>query len=147
MIKKFIYFFFGSLINLNLYIIKKKYSSKLIYNENLSFGESFIFNILNYKSIIDKKKKLIIFSNFEKKIASLFFSRENIHKTFIIFPKFFPIYQLNNFLKKDFQKKKPFNQILQIKFLKKIFKKKKPFNQIFTIKFLKKNIFQYLIIF
>ena len=72
--------------------------------------------------------KYIIFSNFEKKIASLFFSRENIHKTFIIFPKFFPIYQLNNFLKKDFQKKKA----IQPNFHNKIFKK---------------NIFQYLIIF
>lgn len=120
MIKKFIYFFFASLINLNLYIIKKKYRSKFIYNENLSFGESFIFNILNYKSIINKKKKLIIFSNFEKKIANLFFSRDNIYKTFIIFPKFFPIYQLNNFLKKSFQKKKD----IQPNYHNKIFKKK-----------------------
>ena len=61
MIRKFIYFIFTNLINLNLYFIKKKYKSKLIYNQNASFGESLIFNILNYDIIISKKKKTYYF--------------------------------------------------------------------------------------
>ena len=100
MIKKFIYFFFGNLINFNLYLIKKKYKSKLIYNENTSLGESFIFNILHYDKIINKKKKLIIFSSFEKKIAKFFFNKEHIYTPLVILPKFIPVYQLSNELKK-----------------------------------------------
>ena len=121
MIKKFIYFFFGNLINFNLYLIKKKYKSKLIYNENTSFGESFIFNILHYDKIINKKKKLIIFSSFEKKIAKFFFNEEHIYTPLVILPKFIPVYQLSNELKK-----KKFFKIKNLKtnFNNKIFKKK-----------------------
>ena len=100
MIRKFIYFIFTNLINLNLYFIKKKYKSKLIYNQNASFGESLIFNILNYDIIISKKKKLIIFSSFEKRIAEFFFKKEHMCIPLVILPKFIPVYQLSNELKK-----------------------------------------------
>lgn len=123
MIKKLIYNFFGNLINLNLYLIKKKYKSKLIYNENASFGESLIFNILHYDLIINKKKKLIIFSSFEKKIADFFFNKEHICKPLIILPNFIPVYQLFQVLKK----KKIFKTEKNLKtyyYNNKIFKKK-----------------------
>ena len=61
MLKKLIYLIFANLINLNLFLIKKKYKSKLIYNYNASFGDSLIFNIINYEKIINKKKKTYYF--------------------------------------------------------------------------------------
>ena len=122
MLKKLIYLIFANLINLNLFLIKKKYKSKLIYNYNASFGDSLIFNIINYEKIINKKKKLIIFSSFEKKIAELFFNKEHIYTPLVHLPNFIPVYQLSNELKK----KKNF-KIKKIKtnfFSNKIFKKK-----------------------
>lgn len=100
MLKKLIYLIFANLINLNLFLIKKKYKSKLIYNYNASFGDSLIFNIINYEKIINKKKKLIIFSSFEKKIAELFFNKEHIYTPLVHLPNFIPVYQLSNELKK-----------------------------------------------
>ena len=79
MIKKFIYFFFANIINFNLYLIKKKYKSKLIFNDNASFGDSLTFNILHYDKIINKKKKIIIFSSFEKKKLLNFFLTKSIY--------------------------------------------------------------------
>jgi len=106
MIKALIYNIFRIFIILSLCLIKKK--SKLIYNKNISFGESFIFNLLNYDLIINNKKKLLIFSSFEKKIAQFFFDKDHIYKPFIIIPKFLPIYPFNKFLKKKLNAKKIF---------------------------------------
>ena len=78
MIKKSIYNFFGNLINLNLYLIKQKYKSKLIYNKNASFGESIIFNILHYDLIINKKKNLLFLVVLKKKLQN-FFLIKNIY--------------------------------------------------------------------
>ena len=119
--KKFIYFVFANLINFNLYLIKKKYKSKLIYNDNASFGESLIFNILNYDTIINKKKKLVIFSSFEKKIAEFFFNKEHIYVPLVILPKFIPVYQLSNELikKKNFKQKNIKTNFFNINIFKK----------------------------
>jgi hypothetical protein len=119
MIKALIYNIFKIFIILSLCLIKKK--SKLIYNKNISFGESFIFNLLNYDLIINNKKKLLIFSSFEKKIAQFFFDKDRIYKPFIIIPKFLPIYPFNKVLKKKLNAKK----IFQINFNNKIFQKKR----------------------
>jgi hypothetical protein len=120
MIKALIYNIFGTFINLSLCLIKEKNKSKLIYNTNISFGESFIFNLLNYDLIINNKKKLLIFSNFEKKIAQFFFNKDHIYKPIIILPKFLPIYPYNKVLKKKLNTRKNF----QTNFNNKIFIKK-----------------------
>ena len=93
MFKSFLYSVFGYIFNINLSLIKKKNNSKLIYSNQISFGDFFTFNVLNYDLIMSKKKKLIIFTKFEKKIANFFFPEDKIHRSFMLLPNFFPVYK------------------------------------------------------
>jgi|688.fasta_scaffold293966_2 hypothetical protein len=110
MFKSFLYSVFGYVFNINLSLIKKKNNSKLIYSNQISFGDFFTFNVLNYDLIMSKKKKLIIFTKFEKKIANLFFPEDKIHRSFMLLPNFFPVYRLNGYLRKDLQYEKILTQ-------------------------------------
>ena len=122
MIKKIIYYLFPNLINLNLYLIKKKYKSKLIHPYNFSFGDTFVFYITHYNLINSQKKKVIIFGNLDKKIAEFFFYKDQIYKLFFFVPKFISAYPLNYFLKK--KKYFKIKQNLNIDYANKIAKKK-----------------------
>ena len=122
MIKKIIYYLFANLINLNLYLIKKKYKSKLIHPYNFSFGDTFVFYITHYNLINSQKKKIIIFSNLDKKIVEFFFYKDQIYKLFIFLPKFISVYPLNDFLKK--KKYFKIKKNLHINYANKYFKKK-----------------------
>ena len=122
MIKKIIYYLLAYLIHLNLYLIKKKNKSKLIHPYHFSFGDTFVFYITHYNLINSQKKKVVVFSNLDKKIAELFFYKDQIYKLFIFLPKFISIYPLNYFLKK--KKYFKIKKNLHINYANKYFKKK-----------------------
>ena len=67
MIKSFLYSVFGYVFNINLSLIKKKNNSKLIYSNQISFGDFFTFNVLNYDLIMSKKKNSSFLLNLKKK--------------------------------------------------------------------------------
>ena len=67
MFKSFLYSVFGYVFNINLSLIKKKNNSKLIYSNQISFGDFFTFNVLNYDLIMSKKKNSSFLLNLKKK--------------------------------------------------------------------------------
>ena len=94
MIKKFIYNFLNFLIKLNLFLSKGKINNN--YKAPVhSFGDIFSCFVQNYKKIIISKRKLLVISNFEKKIANLFFPNNKINNIFFSIPLFIPIYSIN----------------------------------------------------
>ncbi len=98
--KKIIYNFFSYLIRLNFLIIKNKIKSNYLVNSFLSFGDSFAFYLQNYDRVINKGYKVITISNFEKKIAQLFYNDNKIYNIFFSIPFFIPVYSINVILKK-----------------------------------------------
>ena len=99
-IKKIIYIFFSYLVRLNFFFIKNKIKCNYLVNSVVSFGDSFTFYIQNYDRIINKGYKIITISNFEKKIAELFYNNNKIHNIFFSIPAFIPVYSINVMLKK-----------------------------------------------
>ena len=102
MIKILIYKFLNYLIKINLYLIKHK-SNKFYTTPTYSFGDIFTSFVQNYKKVINKRRKVLVLSNFEEKIANLFFPKNKIYKIFFHIPFFIPIYRIilivNNFKK------------------------------------------------
>lgn len=93
-IKILIYIFLNYLIKINLYLIKYKLN-KFYTAPMYSFGDIFTSFVQNYKKVINKRRKVLVLSNFEEKIANLFFPKNKIYKTFFHIPLFIPIYGIN----------------------------------------------------
>jgi len=104
-LKKIIYIFFANLINTNLFFLKKFKVENVIYFRMISFGDTFTYYINNYFKIKNKNKKILIFSQFEKKIADFFFPETAIKKILFLVPYIIPIYTISKLL----DKKKYFN--------------------------------------
>jgi hypothetical protein len=100
LLKKIVYIFFANIININLFFLKKVKKDKFIYFKIISFGDTFTYYIDNYFKIKNKKIKIIIFSQLEKKIADFFFPKNKIKKLLFLVPNFVPIYFINNLLNK-----------------------------------------------
>jgi hypothetical protein len=110
-IKKFIYQVFALLLKINISLFKKKLGSDLICNFQNSFGDSCAFYIQNHGQIIKKNNKILVYSEFEKKIASFFFINKKILNTFFFIPKFIPIYSISLILDKFFYKYSKKNRV------------------------------------
>jgi len=100
MIKKIIYIFFSYLIRFNFLLIRNKIKSNYLVNSFFAFGDCFTFYIQNYNQIINKGYKIITVSNFEKKIAELFFERNKIYNIFFSIPSYISIYSIGRIIKK-----------------------------------------------
>jgi hypothetical protein len=99
-LKKIIYVFFANFININLFFLKDLKRNNFVYFKIISFGDTFTYYINNYFKINKNKKKILIFSQFEKKIAEFFFSKNKIKKIFFLIPYFIPIYSISHLLNK-----------------------------------------------
>ena len=104
-LKKIIYIFFANFININLFFLSKFKIDSAIYFRMISFGDTFTYYINNYFKIKNRKKKILIFSQFEKKIADFFFPETTIKKILFLVPYFIPMYTISKLL----DKKKYFN--------------------------------------
>jgi hypothetical protein len=100
LLKKIIYIFFANIINVNLFFLKKVKGDNFVYFKMISFGDTFTYYINNYFKIENKKIEILIFSQFEKKIANFFFPKNKIKKLLFLVPNFVPIYAINNLLNK-----------------------------------------------
>jgi len=104
-LKKIILKIIASFINFNLFFFKTINQKNYIYFDNISFGDTFTNYIHNYFLIKKRKIKILIFSEFEKKIINFFFNKKNILETFFLVPDFISIYSIHNMLKnKDYYK-------------------------------------------
>ena len=65
-----------------IYFELKFRNKKYIYPPFNSFGDLVEFYLVYYKKIISSKKKLLIFSNVDQRIANFFFKEKKIQKSF-----------------------------------------------------------------
>jgi len=93
-----IYAFFNYLIKINLSLIKNKVVSNFAFSK-YAFGDIFAALIQNYNKIQNSKLKILVYSDFEEKLARLFFQKDKIKKTFFYLPEWVPIYSLKQNLK------------------------------------------------
>jgi hypothetical protein len=100
LLKKIIYIFFANIININLFFLKKVKGDDFVYFKIISFGDTFTYYINNYFKIKNKKIKILIFSQFEKKLSDFFFPNNKIKELLFLVPNFIPIYAINKFLNK-----------------------------------------------
>jgi hypothetical protein len=98
--KKFIYIFFANIININLFFLKNIKRDNFVYFRIISFGDTFTYYINNYSKIKNKKIKILVFSQLEKKIADFFFTKNKIKKLLFLVPNFIPMYTINDLLNK-----------------------------------------------
>lgn len=98
--KKFIYFFFTNIININLFFLKNYKKDNFVYFKIISFGDTFTYYINNYSKIKNQRVKILVFSQLDRKIADFFFTKNKIKKLLFLVPNFIPIYTINNLLNK-----------------------------------------------